>query len=69
MGNPAEAEAIVEHGLELDPGSRTGKLALTETLLHPNLTVAAKKSALNLIRQRPDSGPAHIMLGEHFGVG
>jgi predicted Zn-dependent protease len=46
----------------LDPGSWPGELALTETLLRLNRTEAAEKSARDLIRQRPDSGLAHLVL-------
>jgi len=56
----------VKRGLELDPGSWIGELALTETLMHLNRTEAAEKSASDLIRQRPDSGPAHIMLANIY---
>ena len=66
LGNPAEAEESVERGLELEPDSWIGELALTETLLHLNRTEAAEKSALDLIRQRPDSGPAHIVLANIY---
>ena len=66
LGNPAEAEEIVERGLELEPDSWIGELALAETLLHLNRTEAAEKSARDLIRQRPDSGPAHIVLANIY---
>jgi tetratricopeptide (TPR) repeat protein len=66
LGRPAEADEIVERGLELDPGSWIGELALAETLLHLNRTEAAEKSARDLIRQRPDSGPAHIILASIY---
>jgi tetratricopeptide (TPR) repeat protein len=62
LGRPAEANELVEHGLELAPGSWPGKLALTETLLRLDRTEAAEKSARDLIRQRPDSGLAHLVL-------
>jgi len=66
LGRPAEADELVEHGLELDPGSWAGELALTETLLRLNRTEAAEKSARDLIRQRPDSGLAHIVLANMY---
>jgi tetratricopeptide (TPR) repeat protein len=66
LGKPAEANELVEHGLELDPGSWVGELARTETLLRLNRTEAAEKSAHDLIRQRPDSSPAHILLANIY---
>ena len=62
LGRPGEAGELVERGLELDPASWPGELALTETLLRLNRTEAAEKSARDLIRQRPDSGLAHLVL-------
>ncbi len=62
LGKPAEADEFVERGLELDPGSWAGQLARTEALLRLNRTEAAEKSARDLIRQRPDSGLAHLVL-------
>lgn len=66
LGRPAEADELVERGLELDPGSWPGELALTETLLRLDRTEAAEKSARALIQQRPDSGLAHIVLANIF---
>jgi tetratricopeptide (TPR) repeat protein len=66
LDRPAEADEFVERGLELDPGSWAGELALTETLTRLNRTEAAEKSASDLIRQRPDSGLAHIMLANVY---
>ena len=62
LGRPGEAGELVERGLELDPASWPGELALTETLLRLNRTEAAEKSARDLIRQRPDSGLARLVL-------
>jgi tetratricopeptide (TPR) repeat protein len=66
LGRPGEAGELVERGLELDPGSWPGELALTETLLRLNRTEAAEKSARDLIRQRPDSGAAHVVLANIY---
>jgi tetratricopeptide (TPR) repeat protein len=66
LGRPAEADEVVERGLEVDPGSWPGELALTETLLRLNRTEAAEKSARALIQQRPDSSLAHIVLANIY---
>jgi tetratricopeptide (TPR) repeat protein len=66
LGRPAEADGFVKRGLELTPGSWFGEFALTETLLCLNRTDAAEKSARNLVLQRPDYGPSHIVLANAY---
>jgi tetratricopeptide (TPR) repeat protein len=66
LDRPAKADEFVERGLELDPDSWVGELAMTETLLRLNRTEAAEKSAHDLIRQRPDSSLAHIVLANIY---
>ena len=66
LDRPAQANEFVERGLELDPHSWVGELALTETLMRLNRTEAAEKSARDLILQRPDSGLAHIVLANIY---
>jgi tetratricopeptide (TPR) repeat protein len=66
LGRAAEADELVERGLELDPGSWLGEFALTETLLCLNRTDAAEKSARDLVLRRPDSGLSHMVLANAY---
>lgn len=64
QGNPAEAEATVRRGLEIDPNAPDGYVILGMTLLHLNRVDEAAQSAREALVRDPNMANAYLVLAD-----
>ena len=59
-----QAEALIQHGLDMDPGSALGKYLLGVVQFALNLLPDAERSAHDALRRSADQAEAHILLAK-----